>query len=192
MDELTCKCGRKFTVVRRSTIKPKLCPSCTYKQQVSHHGEHSRTTRKGKPPKEKNASYWMKEADRWFSRYIRISKSIIKDGEPICRDIITGKYYHAKNVDNGHLFSRAIVATRYNVLNCWPQNRSSNRFRGEADKELFRQNVIEKIGEELYTELEVQSKTSGKFGKQEFAQMAEMWKAFVNDLVEKNKINKWW
>ena len=128
----------------------------------------------------------------WFSRWIRISKGIVVEGEVYCEDIITGKMYAAKNLDNGHLWSRKHMTTRYNDDNCWPQNRSSNRFKGEADKDVFMANVKAKIGEEVFNDLEkIKNK---RFINQPnvFETVAKLYKDAVQKKIVEKNVRKWW
>lgn len=146
----TCKCGRPIPSPRNSTIWSKECPSCALKSAMKKKGEITRFP-KIKAPKEKkrllsDKSTLMKKADEIFSRYIRLKHSLVSNGEVFCRDIITGNLYSIKKMDNGHFISRGNFSTRYHEDNCRPQNRSSNRFRGEMDKDTFQRNLINEIG----------------------------------------------
>lgn len=195
----TCKCGREIPHRPNSTIKNKLCPKCTYEQALKRprkSPEVKLATFGIKPRKASvknikvaNASYYMSKADLWFSRYIRISKGIVCEGEVFCVDIITGGLYLAKNIDNGHYFSRIYNSTRYYPDNCWPQNRSSNRFRGEADKDTFRERIISKIGNDRFRYM-VDIKASLWTGN--FQEEAEKYERLVKELIVEKKVNKWW
>lgn len=134
----------------------------------------------------------MREADKWFSRLVRLQNSVIVDGEVYCKDIITGKIYAARNIDCGHLRSRANMSTRYSEDNCRPQNRSSNRFRGEADKEIFQTNLEKEIGSERVKSLFEFNRTDWKFGMTELWIIAEECRYKVNQLLEEKQAKKWW
>ena len=75
-------------------------------------------------------------------------------GELFCRCIILGRIHGIKHIDNGHCFSRAFKATRFEEDNCRPQSRSSNRFSGEADHYKFIKNLKAEIGEKRFTVIE--------------------------------------
>lgn len=140
----------------------------------------------------------METADKWFSRYIRIKYSYqVIDGEVICRDIITGKLYSARNIDCGHYFSRAHMATRYHEDNCRPQNRSSNRFSGEADKLKFEINLRKEIGDERFKIINDLHKEPmrwfGAITNDEYLKVvADTYRLKVNQLCKENVIKKWW
>jgi hypothetical protein len=175
-----------------------MCPSCTLSEATrkAHKGKSATISLKTnrtplKKLKPKNASYWMKQADLWFSRLVRVTKCQVFDGEPYCACIVTGKIFHAKNLDCGHMISRGNMETRYDLRNCWPQNRSSNPFRGEADKPKFQQAVSYRIGIPDYDAL-IMTSNSVKFGAIELEKMASDFRNQVNQICKEKGINKWW
>lgn len=202
MNEL-CKCGRPIYQRPFTTIKNKNCPTCTLKQASGKQetgqkakiwripGKVSAGAKKGqKKPKERNP---MKLADDWFSRYIRVKYSIVVDGEFYCKDIITGKIYKATRLDNGHYQSRRHMATRYDEDNCRPQNRSSNRFQGEADKEKFRTNLIKEIGQERFDAMEAKSRNPVfSYSRNDFVEIAETFRLATNELLKSKGGKRWW
>lgn len=203
MLSIKCSCGREIPRRANSTIQAKKCPKCTYedmfKKQRKGPGSILRTeTGKLSPVKKKtvnkpkNSSYWMKQADMWYSRYIRLVKSQIIDGEPYCEDIITGKIYHAKNLDAGHMIGRGNMSTRYYDDNVWPQNRSSNRFRGESDKGIFQSHVLAEIGIERYNDIFAAEKKRIIKGTYQLDQISELYKTLVNKIIKEKNIKKWW
>ena len=144
---------------------------------------------KKKTPRQKA----MDRADKYFSIYVRISKAVkIVDGEVFCQDIITDKIYNAKKIDNGHLFSRKFKTTRYHIDNCWPQNRSSNRFSGEADHYLFKEIVIKKIGDDRFFIIDQLRKQTGSDTLEFYEEQASKYLKLINDLAEEKGIKKWW
>lgn len=157
-----CACGNPFVLKYRNGIKiSNKCPKCQlnslYRQfkpkgvvLASELNRASKTKEKRKKTPRQKA---MDKADKIFSRYIRVLNAIERNGELICKDIITGTWYGIKNTDNGHCLSRSYKATRFEVDNCRPQNRSSNRFSGEADHYKFIDNLKQQIGEERFSHL---------------------------------------
>ena len=200
---MNCKCGRPVYQRPNSTIIKKLCPTCELKsvQGESKPFRQSFRTMPGQSnakdktglKKAKNKSYYMKLADLWFSRYIRVKHSVNVGGECYCKDIITGKLYAANNIDNGHYFSRSHMSTRFDEDNCRPQNRSSNRFRGEADKEKFRINLIKEIGQERFDELEIRSrKTVFNYSLDDLKILADVFKIGTKEQIKLKGVKKWW
>jgi len=152
----TCACGRSIRQPYNSTIKLKRCPSCELKAQLKKKKVDNFFSPKRsiviKKSSEKSKA--MKLADMYFSRYIRLKHSIVSQGKAYCKDIITGKYIAIKKIDNGHCIPRGVKSTRYHEDNCRPQNRASNRFKGEDCKEIFELHLQKEIGEERWQALQ--------------------------------------
>lgn len=191
-----CKCGKSFTPPMRNGIaQSKLCPNCRWKKEASKKiipatkSNYSRA-KKEKTPRQKA----MTKADNWFSRYIRIkySKYIATDGTPICECIITGKLYAANMVDNGHCFSRDDKPTRFNEDNCRPQNRGSNRYRGEADHYKFIDNLKAEIGEERFNIVDKLRREHIDDNEQWYLEMSDKYMKLTNDLIKELGVRKWW
>lgn len=72
-------------------------------------------------------SKWMKEADKWFSEYIRL---INADEMGYVTCVTSGKRMFWRDADCGHWLSRAKMATRYDERNAHPQAPMQNRFQG--------------------------------------------------------------
>jgi hypothetical protein len=206
---ITCKiCGAKFRwIPRNSTIKPKLCMRCYNKSMLEkstfarknkfEHKVSKYTFQKenpGKRRKKSPKSLAMRRADNWFSRYIRCKYhfQILTDGTVLNKCIITGVVKEAKNMDNGHCFSRKFILTRYEEDNCRPQNKSSNQFSGEADHYKFIDNLIIQIGEERFNRLDELRKQEGQATTQFYEEQAEKYRELTNEMVKELKIKKWW
>ena len=201
-----CECGRTIPLNRFSTIQSKLCPNCTYKEAIKHRQASPKATggyfgtkadkcvikKDGALKQSKKGTNYLNLADTWFSRLVRVTYCTVIDGEAICKDIVTGKLYQANSIDNGHLISRANMATRFDLDNCRPQNRSSNRFKGEADKPKFQQNLITEIGQERFDSLIERSKLFNKIGKLELMELSEKFRNEVNQIIKEKSIKKWW
>lgn len=216
---LTCKCGTDFEW-NGYGIKPKRCPQCQFainrekQMQYSKKVQQNRIARnkellaqstfntsKGKTSSKKGGKKTRTPrqkardtADRWFSRYIRIKHHYkIANGEVFCQCFIQPSIIkHAKNMDNGHCFSRAFLLTRYHIDNCRPQNRSSNRFSGEADHYKFRDKLQAEIGTERFETINTLRKQEGNDTEQFYTEQADKYKKLTNQLVQQYEINKWW
>jgi hypothetical protein len=199
MEILKCQnCGREFKFYQNSTIKPKLCLRCHNKSLLerSNLSCNKYTAKKGSGAKRtKTAKEKARDnADLWFSRYIRCKYhfQVATDGTVLCKCIITGKIKEAKNTDNGHCFSRKFLLTRYEEDNCRPQNRSSNRFSGEADHYKFRDNLLKEIGEERFKRIDELRKQEGEDTTEFYWEQANKYRKLTNELVKKFEIKKWW
>ena len=192
MTKKLCHCGASIPINKYSSIQAKECPKCAYltalgKKKKPVKGEKKAST---KNPK----SLAMANADRWFSRYIRIKYAyqIATDGTPICKCIVTGVLKAAKNMDNGHCFSRVFKMTRYEEDNCRPQNPSSNRFSGEADHYTFIDNLTAEIGPERFARIDQLRRGEGEDNELFYNEMSEKYHKLVNELVKDKGIKKWW
>lgn len=87
--------------------------------------------------------------DRVFSLFIRHRDS--QNGLFKC--ISCGEIKDFSQADCGHYINRAIMATRYDEINCNAQCRYCNRFR-EGNSQGYRQGLINKYGEQAVLMLE--------------------------------------
>jgi len=177
-----CACGRTVVPRHNSTLVSK-CPKCLYADAVASRPKRGVT--KSEPTKKSAISKAMAKADMYFSQYIRLREAKVSGGIVVTKDIITGKYFSVKRLDNGHLYSRAKMAIRYNEDNCHPQNRSSNRFKGEADHDLYEMRVIAKIGEERVNHLKAIKNDTFHVSIAYFESIAEEYEAKVKELQAK-------
>ena len=136
--------------------------------------------RKQKSPR----SLAMDRADKYFSQYVRLKDCIVYGDKCYCKDIIGGKYYLITRIDNGHFYSRIFKATRYHEDNCRPQNQSSNRFRGEADKDKFWKHLLEEIGRERMDALFALHLQNGQDSQTYYAEIATTYRKKVNELLK--------
>jgi hypothetical protein len=196
-----CACGRSIPQRWNSTIQEKQCPNCKLKNLTSGDTEAvkfglsaRRSTKKTTPKKKSPKTLAMDNADKWFSLYIRIKYSYsIQDGEVFCQCIVDPSIIkNAKKMDNGHCFSRENKPTRYYEDNCRPQNRSSNRYSGEADHYTFIDNLTEEIGQERFDEVDRLRRTEGEDNIYFYQEQSDKYKKLVNDLAKEHDIKKWW
>jgi hypothetical protein len=201
-----CKCGGEIAKRYNSTIQNKLCPKCTLLEAMKKAPKSTETGKfktiysktgicssNKKKSSKSRISKNMDLADLWFSRYIRVKYSLPYLAQIVCRDIVTGKPYAAERIDNGHYHSRANMATRYEENNCRPQNRSSNRFQGEADKFKFQENLIKEIGQEEFDRIEKLARNSSfKFGETELKEIADKYRKLTNELLKQKGAVAWW
>lgn len=87
-------------------------------------------------------------------------------------------------MDNGHFISRDKKALRYYEDNCRPQNRSSNRFSGEADKDIFGEHLKREIGQERFDKLEIIKNYYFEETEANFRMIAATYRLKVNELVK--------
>ena len=157
-------------------------------------GKYTIKERKGLKRLKTSRQKAMDLADMWFSRFIRIKYhfQILTDGTVLNKCIISGAIKKAISMDNGHCFSRSFKATRFEEDNCRPQNRSSNRFSGEADHYKFIDNLKSQIGEERFNRIDELRKQEGEDSKQFYLEQAEKYRKLTNELLTVIEAKKWW
>lgn len=195
-----CACGRDIPRRWNSTIQNKECNICRNNNLLAKSTMYkkSNTAKKSKKSsgkrKRSDQSLAMERADKWFSRYIRIKYSYkIQDGDVFCQCIVDRSVIkHAKHMDNGHFKSRGFQATRYWENNCRPQNRSSNRWKGEEHNPIFGDNLSAEIGKEAFEEIELMYRQITMVSAEYFNEIADKYRYLVNNLVKEHNITKWW
>jgi len=201
--EMTCSCGcgKPFRPnYRNGILISKLAPNCRLKslhkefkpKGVQFASELPNIRNKPEKKQKTSRQKWMDKADKVFSQYIRVKFSFMSGGELFCRDIINGKIYGIKFVDNGHCFSRAHKTTRFEEDNCRPQNRSSNRFSGEADHYKFIKNLKAEIGEERFSRLESLKDETGDDSETFYKLSYETYKCLLNEELKRRGIKNPW
>ena len=111
-------------------------------------------------PKKKKPSITKLKAklDTLFSQYIRLSHA---DANGNCTCYTCGKVMPWKEIQNGHLFSRGRMATRYDSKNCRPQCVGCNVMQHGNYQEYFPR-ILDEIGHTALEVLEEQSKQTVK------------------------------
>ena len=108
-----------------------------------------------KPKKRQtNQATLVKKLDKVFSQYIRLRDS---DANGYCRCISCGRVHYWKDIQNGHYMSRRYLSTRFDEMNCNAQCVACNIF-NQGNIQMYRQNLIKKIGEKNVDYLEYKAK----------------------------------
>lgn len=142
----------------------------------------SRKPSKGGKTKRSSA---VDKADKQFSRYIRL-RDAIPGGAFKC--ISCGQFKRIEQADCGHFHSRKHMATRFDERNAHAECRACNRF--SADHLIkYQENLIRKIGEEEFDELNILAKTTKKWEEFELKEMAKYYKALADKLSKEKGIN---
>lgn len=201
--ELICDCGcnKPFTPhYRNGLLISRKAPNCRLKaihkefkpKGVVFASELNKTAETKEKRQKTERQKWMDKADKVFSQYIRVKFSFENGGELFCHDIITGKLYHIKNIDNGHCMSRKYKSLRFYVDNCRPQNRSSNRFSGEADHYKFIDKLKNQIGEERFSLLESMRNNEVHDSAEWYRQQYETYKLLLKEELNLKKVKSPW
>ena len=120
----------------------------------------------------------LKKLDEIFSLYIRLrdTDSHSKDGWFRC--IQCGQEFRFHEGECGHFIPRRHLATRFNENNAHMQHVECNRnFNGL----LYRQNLIEKIGEEAVKELETLKNIEVHLSQKDIDDLYDYFKGRVNE-----------
>lgn len=143
------------------------------------------------PLEKKTAQQLIKEADKWFSKYVRLRDSIFNGSEwiSICITctrpliVIDGSGKWVASSQNGHMIGRGIYALRYDEYNCNVQCAHCNVWLDKDEMiERYRKAIDMKYGDYTYDDLKKRSREDGVYKrptKQELLQIIEDSKAFV-------------
>jgi len=134
--------------------------------------------RKSKTIGEKTKKELIKVLDRIFSEYIRLEAA---DDNGFVSCITCGSIHHWKDIDCGHFIPRAREAVRYDSMNCKPQCKRCNRFRG-GEHDIFRQELIENYGKETIEQMEYKAKIGGAYDAYQLREMIIEYRAKVKQL----------
>jgi hypothetical protein len=191
-----CHCGKKYTIAydfRTGFRKNKECPSCQLKLAVSKQSKPKRGNdiqkKRSKPTARQKAQ---KDADDWFSRWVRINFAfqITTDGTPLCKCYTCGCIREAKRIQNGHFIRRGSKLTRYHENDARPQCGNCNRFSGEFEK--FEIHLTQDIGKEAVRELKELFMQEGEDNEMFYREQADKYKLLTNELVKKLGVTIWW
>ena len=131
----------------------------------------------------KTKSDWMREADKWFSRFIRLRDS---DGNGNAMCVTCGKFYTIQEIECGHWIRRAPPkgswGTRYEEHNAHSQGACCNRFDYGAEKK-HEEKIIEMYGrEEVWRLFAIARKEKQKPSAKGFQFFAEKYEKKVAEL----------
>ena len=117
----------------------------------------------GNTAKKASKADLVERLDRVFSLYIRL-RDAMDGGRCVC--ISCGRQFPFEQMQCGHYIRRAVMATRFDPLNCWGQCPECNCHKAGNLTE-YRRNLVQKIGAENFEELLALSRTTRKWGESE-------------------------
>lgn len=144
--------------------------------------------KKSDKPKKRQTSKatLIKKLDKVFSQYIRLRDS---DTNGYCRCISCGKIHYWKEIQNGHYMSRRYLSTRFDEMNCNAQCVACNIF-NQGNIQMYRQNLIKKIGEKNVDYLEYKAKAvTVHYSAFEMEQLIKYYTVLVKKLSEEKGIS---
>ena len=138
-------------------------------------------------PKKRQASQatLVKKLDKVFSQYIRLRDS---DANGYCRCISCNRVHYWKDIQNGHYMSRRYLSTRFDEMNCNAQCVACNIF-NQGNIQMYRQNLIKKIGEKNVDYLEYNAKgTTKRYSVFELQELIKYYTILVGKLESEKSI----
>lgn len=120
--------------------------------------------------------------DKEFSLFIRL-RDCMPNG--FFRCISCGQIKPFEQADCGHYFSRTHLSTRFDENNCHAECRHCNRFKADH-LEGYRENLIEKIGQQKFILLKAQASRTTKITDFDYEQLIKYYKA-LNIKLRKEK-----
>lgn len=132
-----------------------------------------------KKPKKPTTTKLKAKLDLVFSRYVRLYHA---DRFGYCTCYTCDKRMHWTKIQNGHLFSRARYATRFEVANCRPQCAGCNVM-GKGNYQEYFPRMIAEIGADAVLTLEVMSKQMVKLNTAWYDAMLKHYEAKVKELI---------
>ena len=138
--------------------------------------------------RENNEKAAMRNADIYFSRYIRLKHS--ENG--LCTCYTCGAIKPIKEVDNGHYMKRDHKSTRYNEDNCRPQCKTCNGNTKHNGKQVeFRLNLVNEIGIDEVEKIELDSRKAIDAGYHFYKEIADTYREKVNELQKELGVKYW-
>lgn len=144
---------------------------------------------------EKSAQQLVKEADKWFSRYIRLRDSKFVEGRWMgncvtCdrKLVVLSSGGWVASSQNGHFITRGCYQLRFDEFNCHLQCAHCNAWRDKEDMlERYRAAILNLYGEDTLKELKQRSKEEGSFKrptKPELLQVIQDSKEYIKHAEE--------
>lgn len=129
-------------------------------------------------------------ADKWFSRYIRLRDAWESNGVLLNKCATSGKIQECKQLECGHYMSRIHKNTRWSELNAMPQSTYQNRWKHGNPEEMAKV-LDKKFGTGTADKVKILSKQVARIDEN---LIALYYKTAVNELLKsKNWENlKWW
>lgn len=101
----------------------------------------------------KTLSWYKKELDKVFSKWVRLQGAWDQNGELVNRCYTCDVIQPISKMQNSHFVARQFLATRYDERNCRASCYACNMFYG-GQPSTFARKLIEEYGPEIITELD--------------------------------------
>ena len=132
----------------------------------------------------KNKSLAKKNADKWFSIYIRLRDA---DHNGMCRCCTSGEVFHWKEIHCGHFISRRFLSTRFDEKNCAAQSVYSNTYL-QGEQYEFGKYIDKRWGEGTADQLAGKSRQLVKYTKQDYEGMVKEYRELARQIADEKGI----
>lgn len=133
----------------------------------------------GEEPTAKTKKSLLHEADKWFSRFIRLRDA---NGAEFVRCFTCRNIVHIKEIQNGHWIRRENWGTRFNEINCHSQGVCCNFYKGGAE-DMYEKRIEQRYGPSMPDKLrELAEKNKRRPTDAQLVEIAERYKAKVQEL----------
>lgn len=136
--------------------------------------------------KRKTKTQLVKELDKVFSQYIRLSHAD-NNGQVKCVTCDRKGYWKGDSMQNGHFQSRRHMNTRWEYLNCAPQCYGCNVGK-QGEQYKFAKYLDATYGDGTAESMEKQSKILVKFSPSELEEFITHYKEEVKKIANEKKI----
>ena len=136
--------------------------------------------------KTKSIAQLKKDADKWFSKYVRYRDSIYRDGERYADCITCGVEKNIKQLQAGHFVSRRVNKLRFEETNVNAQCTGCNMFK-QGEQYLYAKAIDIKYGDGVADELMSQRHHTHKFTVAELEEIIDDCKKQIK-YYEENKV----
>jgi hypothetical protein len=189
-----CSCGKYIYGKNSSSIIPKSCPACQYASAIGGNkankgGASGRAAKKTKKKTPRQSA--MKDADDWFSRYIRIKYAKQSGNTWYCECYTCKKPISVARIQNGHWQRRGYKTVRFDPNNARPQCLKCNYY--ESGKpELFEIRLITELGEEEVDRIKNLAQEIGEDNEIFYLEQAAKYEKLTMEELKNKGIDVWW
>jgi hypothetical protein len=131
-------------------------------------------------PRKKSVKMLIRDADKWFSLFIRLRDS---NSMGVGKCVTCNEYAHYLKMDCGHFISRTYFATRFNEKNTALQCKRCNTF-GNGEPILFAKAIEDKYGIGTVDKLIIESRKICKRDIEDYNKLIFHYKKLVHEKAQ--------
>ena len=157
----------------------KISPKRKASTKLAYNSTFSAKPKAKAPNVTHNRAYWKRQADKWFSEFIRLRDS---DERGMVTCVTCSHRNHWRQLQNGHWITRGHEATRYDERNCNCQCRGCNYNGGQHLKHATA--IQRKYGGAVKAELELKGRMPCRRTLADYKFLADSYRARVERIKE--------